>query len=64
MWTLAITDALAKTMKKTNARGGLVQQVGCPYGVQVVVKDEDVDGSEADLTENEDGNKHIETIWE
>ncbi len=54
-------------MKKTvriSIEGGLVQDVDCPSGVQVVVHDYDVDGSEADLAEDETGDEFIESIWE
>ena len=40
--------------------GGVVQDVEVPDGVQVVVKDYDVDGSEEDLSEDENGDEFIE----
>jgi len=54
-------------MKKTvtiAVEGGVVQGVDCPAGVQVVVRDYDVDGSEPDLAEDETGDEYLESIWE
>ena len=53
-------------MKKTvtvSIEAGVVQKVDCPAGVQLVVRDYDVDGSEADLAEDDSGDEFIETIW-
>jgi L-ascorbate metabolism protein UlaG (beta-lactamase superfamily) len=44
--------------------GGVVQHVAVPLGVRVVVRDYDVDGSETDLAEDENGDKYNEGIWE
>ena len=44
--------------------GGAIQGVECPSGVQVVVHDYDVDGSEPDLTEDETGDEYLESLWE
>jgi hypothetical protein len=44
--------------------GGVVQYVDCPPGVRAIVRDYDIDGSEADLAEDENGDKFIEGIWE
>ena len=44
--------------------GGVVQHVAVPLGVQVVVRDYDVDGSETDLAEDDNGDKHVENIWD
>ena len=43
--------------------GGVVQQVDCPSGVQVVIRDYDVDGSEVDLAEDDTGDEYVETTW-
>jgi hypothetical protein len=53
-------------MKKTvtvSIEGGVVQHIDCPLGVQVIVRDYDVDGSETDLAEDDTGDEYIETIW-
>jgi hypothetical protein len=54
-------------MKKTvtiSIEGGVIQSVDCPTGVLVIVRDYDVDGSEADLAEDETGDEFIESVWE
>ncbi len=43
--------------------GGVVQHVDCPAGVRVVIRDYDIDGSEADLLEDDNGDQYIEGIW-
>ena len=56
-----------RTTKKIVAitvEGGVIQSVDCPTGVQVVVRDFDVDGSEADLSEDDSGDEYIESVWE
>jgi hypothetical protein len=56
-----------RTTKKIVAitvEGGVIQSVDCPTGVQVVVHDYDVDGSEADLAEDDSGDEFIESVWE
>jgi len=56
-----------RTTKKTVAitvEGGVIQSVDCPSGVQVVVRDYDVDGSETDLAEDDSGDEFIESVWE
>jgi hypothetical protein len=56
-----------RTTKKTvhvTVEGGVIQYVDCPSGVQVLVRDYDVDGSEADLAEDESGDEYIESVWE
>ncbi len=40
--------------------GGVIQDMQCPAGVRVVVHDYDVDGSEEDLREDEEGHKYVE----
>jgi hypothetical protein len=52
-----------KTNVTIRIEGGVVQEVDCPSGVHVVVRDYDVDGSETDLAEDESGDEFIETIW-
>jgi hypothetical protein len=57
----------SKAMKtvRVTVVGGLVQHVEVPEGVQVVVRDYDVDGTEADqLQQDENGDQFIESIWE
>jgi hypothetical protein len=45
--------------------GGVVQEVDCPKGVRVVVRDYDTDDiDEKDLTKDSEGNHCIETVWE
>jgi hypothetical protein len=45
--------------------GGVVQHVEVPEGVQVVVRDCDVDGTDTDeLEQDDDGDRFIESIWE
>ena len=53
-----------KTTVRISVEGGVVQNVECPTGVQVIVRDYDVDGSESDLTEDESGDEYIESTWE
>ena len=56
-----------RTKKKTvhvTVEGGVIQDVECPSGVQVLIRDYDVDGSESDLAEDETGDEFIESIWE
>ncbi len=43
--------------------GGVIQDMQCPAGVRVVVHDYDVDSSEDDLREDEDGQKYVEGTW-
>ena len=53
-----------KTVKIV-VEGGVVQKVDCPKGVQVIVHDYDVDGvPEDELTQDDQGDECIETIWE
>ena len=45
--------------------GGVVQNVECPEGVRVVVRDYDCEGSDPDLVlVDEDGNEFVEAVWE
>jgi len=56
-----------RTTKKTvhvTVEGGVIQDVECPSGVQVVVRDYDVDGAETDLAEDDSGDEFIESVWE
>jgi hypothetical protein len=52
-----------KTVEITG-EGGVIQNVLCPEGVKVVVRDYDVDGSEESLKEDENGDDYIESVWE
>ncbi len=50
---------------RVTVEGGVVQHVEVPEGEQVVVRDYDVDGTEADqLQRDENGDQFIESIWE
>jgi hypothetical protein len=56
-----------RTTKRTvniSIEGGVIQTVECPTGVQVLVRDYDVDGSETGLAEDETGDEYIESVWE
>jgi hypothetical protein len=45
--------------------GGVVQHVECPQGIQVVIRDYDAEGCDADLLSvDEDGNEYVEAVWE
>ena len=53
-----------KTVRVT-VEGGVVQHVEVPKGVQVIVKDYDVEGcDEAELEKDESGDNYFEAIWE
>ncbi len=50
---------------QVTVEGGVVQHVDVPEGLQVVVRDYDVDGTEADhLQQDDNGDQFIESIWE
>ncbi len=50
---------------RVTVESGVVQHVEVPEGVQVIVRDYDVDGTEADqLRQDENGDQFIESIWE
>ena len=50
---------------RVTVEGGVVQHVEVPEGVQVVVRDYDVDGTEEDQREqDENGDHFIESNWE
>jgi hypothetical protein len=56
-----------RTTKKIVAitvEGGVIQNVECPSGIQVVVHDYDVDGSETDLAEDDSSDEYLESVWE
>jgi hypothetical protein len=53
-----------KKIVRIAVEGGVIQNVDCPTGVQVVVHDYDVDGSEADLAEDDSGDEYVESVWE
>lgn len=43
---------------------GLVQDVHAPKGIEVIIRDYDVDGvDEEDLSFDEDGKECFETVW-
>ncbi len=55
----------AMKIVRVTIEGGVVQHVDVPVGVQVVVRDYDVDGTDADDHEqDENGDHFIESIWE
>jgi hypothetical protein len=43
--------------------GGVIQDITCPQGVKVIVKDYDTDGSEENLQQDDNGDNYIETTW-
>ena len=50
---------------RVTVEGGVVQHVEVPVGVQVIVRDYDLDGIEADqLQQDDNGYQFIESIWE
>ena len=55
---------IVKQTVHLTVEGGVVQHVAVPRGVRVVVRDYDVDGSETDIAEDENGDKYNEGIWE
>lgn len=45
--------------------GGVIQDIACPEGVRVIVRDYDTDSiPEDELTKDDEGDDCIETIWE
>ncbi len=55
---------MSKVVKIT-VRGGVIQDVDVPEGVQVVVHDFDTDGTEPDrLSRDENGDECVVNIWE
>ena len=55
---------IAKKIVHVTVEGGVIQDVECPSGIQVLIRDYDVDGSETNLAEDETGDEFIESIWE
>lgn len=50
---------------RVTVEGGVIQWVEVPDGVTVIVRDYDVDGTEADqLQQDENGDEFIESLWE
>jgi hypothetical protein len=50
---------------RVTVEGGVVQHVEVPEGVQVVIRDYDVDVADAEqLQHDESGDLFIESIWE
>lgn len=50
---------------RVTVEGGVVQHVEVPEGVQVIVRDYDVEGTDADeLEQDENGDQFIESFWE
>jgi hypothetical protein len=44
--------------------GGVVQHVAVPLGVQVVVRDYDVDSDDSDLSTDDNGDRYLEAVWD
>jgi hypothetical protein len=65
-WESPSFDTEERTMKtiRVTVEGGVIQHIACPQGVRVVVRDYDVDGSEEDLNQDDNGDNYIEDIWE
>lgn len=59
---LARRDAGIKTVLVT-VEGGVISNMIIPDGVEVVVHDYDVDGSETNLYEDVDGGQYTEAVW-
>jgi len=57
-------DPHEKPTVTITVEGGVVQHVDLPPGVRVIVKDYDIDGSEADLSRDENGDQYVEGVWE
>jgi hypothetical protein len=55
--------AMKEKIVRISIEGGVIQEVECPKGVQVIVHNYDIDGSEEDLNEDDNG-EFVETIWE
>ena len=52
-----------KTVRIT-LEGGVIQDIECPRGVRVIVKDYDTDGVEEDLCQDENGDNYLEYTQE
>jgi hypothetical protein len=57
-------DFSMKKIVRITVEGGIVQHVDVPHGVQVIVRDYDVDGQEDGLQQDENGDCYIECVWE
>ena len=53
-----------KRIIRITMEGGVIQDVQCPAGVQVIVRDYDVDGVEEGLQQDENGDRYLESVWE
>ena len=54
-----------KKVVQITIQGGVIQDIDCPEGVQVIVRDFDTDGVEPSaLSRNESGEGYVETVWE
>ena len=60
----SMAKQITKKIVHVTVEGGVIQDVECPSGVQVLIRDYDVDGSETDLAEDETGDEFIESVWE
>lgn len=49
---------------RITVEGGVVQHVECQQGVQVVVRDYDVEGQDEGLQQDENGDCYLESVWE
>jgi len=49
---------------RVTVEGGVVQHIDVPEGIQVIVADYDVDGSDSDdLKTDDNGDQFCESIW-
>lgn len=53
-----------KKIVTVTVEGGVIQHIACPLGVQVIMKDYDVDDAGSDLHEDENGDQYVEGVWE
>jgi hypothetical protein len=49
---------------RVTVEGGVIQDIDCPEGVRVIVKDYDTDGSEEAVKQDDKGDNYIESVWE
>jgi hypothetical protein len=61
--TPTIEEEMMQIVRVT-MEGGVIQDIACPQGVKVIVRDYDTDGSEENLQQDDNGDNYIETTWE
>ena len=59
-----VAKRIRKKIVHVTVEGGVIQDVECPSGIQVLIRDYDVDGSEMDLAEDDSGDEFTESVWE